>query len=251
MPEGNQIADWIQALDRPDKQALRLAVDGLISLLGTSPDIVGVLQNLLKDPQRKNRWPVAFVLAHLSPPISEPLQILLDALDDPDPDIRWAIILLLARLTKTNAAQLQLPLSLLVTGTATQRRMVIYYLKELKLQNEIIVETFLKTLRDPDPTVRVAAIITLKEQAVSVNGKQALLELLVRDPDVRVQHAAAITLASLGSPSKEFLSALDQAAQSAQAPLKKAVSAALRILQEKKEVRPIRQLTSPLKRTSG
>jgi hypothetical protein len=75
--------------------------------------------------------------------------------------------------------------------------------------------------------------------------------LVLRDGDVRVQHAAAITLASLGSPSEEFVATLHQAMQTAPAPLKKAAGAALRILQEKREVRPIRQLTSPLKRTSN
>jgi HEAT repeat protein len=165
--------------------------------------------------------------------------------------VRWAVILLLAKLTKTNYALIQLPITLFAGGTATQRRMVIYYLKELKLQNETVRQALLRGLQDSEPTVRVAAVIGLKEQEVDSAGKKALLELLVGDSDVRVRHAAAITLASLGSPSEDFLTALNRAAESAQAPLKKAASAALRILQEKKEVRPIQQLTSPLKRTSG
>jgi len=140
---------------------------------------------------------------------------------------------------------------LFASGTATQRRMVIYYLKELKQQNETVRQALLTALNDPDPTVRVAAVISLKEQDVDSLGKTTLLELLMRDPDVRVQHAAAITLASLGSPSEEFLSALDHATKSAQGPLKKAAVAAQRILQEKKEVRPIRRLTSPVRRTSS
>src|SRR5918992_794217 len=175
----------------------------------------------------------------------------LDALDQPDPDVRWAVILLLARLTEAQSAVMQLTTSLFATGTATQRRMVIYYLKELKRQNEAVRQALLAALHDPDATVRVAAVISLKEQDVDSAGKTTLLDLLMRDPDVRVQHAAAITLASLGSPSEDFLSALDHAMKTAQGPLKKAVLAAQRILQEKKEVRPIRRLTSPLRRTSS
>ena len=238
MKEAKQMADWLDALDRPDKQMLRVAVDGLIAALQDSPESAKILQDLLGDSERKNRWPIAYILAHLPQPPAESLGILLDTLDDPDPDVRWAIILLLARLTNTKNALIQLPITLFATGTATQRRMIMYYLKESKLQNETVRQALLGGLKDSDATVRVAAVITLKEQEVDSNGKKALLELLVRDPDVRVQHAAAITLASLGSPSEEFLSALDQAAETAQAPLKKAASTALRILQEKKRSVP-------------
>ncbi|HEX2227604.1 MAG TPA: HEAT repeat domain-containing protein, partial [Candidatus Binatia bacterium] len=131
------------------------------------------------------------------------------------------------------------------------RRMVIYYLKELKSRNEAVRWALLAALNDTDATVRVAAVISLKEQDIDSDGKTTLLNLLMHDPDVRVQHAAAITLASLGSPSEDFLAALDHATKSAQGPLRKAAVAALRILQEKKEVRPIRQLTSPMRRTSS
>lgn len=249
--EAKQIAEWLDALDRPDKQMLRAAVDGLIAALPDSPETGKNLHNLLRDSQRKNRWPIAYILAHLPQPPAESLEILLDALDHPDPDVRWAVILLLTRLTEAQSTVMQLTSSLFATGTATQRRMVVYYLKELKRQSEAVGHALLSALNDSDPTVRVAAVISLKEQDVDSSGKATLLDLLMRDPDVRVQHAAAITLASLGSPSEEFLSALDHATKTAPGPLKKAALAAQRILQEKKEVRPIRQLTSPLKRTSG
>ena len=249
--EAKQIAEWLDALDRPDKQMLRAAVDGLIAALPDSPETGKNLQDLLRDSQRRNRWPIAFILAHLPQPPAESLEILLDALDHPDPDVRWAVILLLARLTQGQSTVMQLTTSLFATGTVTQRRMVIYYLKELKRQNEAVRQALLAALNDTDATVRVAAVISLKEQDIDSSGKAALLDLLMRDPDVRVQHAAAITLASLGSPSEDFLSALDDATKTAHGPLKKAALAAQRILQEKKEVRPIRRLTSPVGRTSS
>lgn len=251
MEEAKQIAEWLDALDRPNKQMLRAAVDGLVAALPNSPETGKNLQDLLRDSQRKNRWPIAYILAHLPQPPNDSLEILVDTLDLPDPDVRWAIILLLARLTKAQESILQLTTSVIATGTATQRRMVIYYLKELKRRNEAVRQALLGALNDPDPMVRVAAVISLKDQDVDSTGKTTLLNLLLRDPDFRVQHAAAITLASLGSPSEEFLSALNQATKSAQEPLKKAALSAQRILQEKKEVRPIRQLTSPVGRTSS
>jgi hypothetical protein len=36
MKDPKQISAWLQALDRPDKQALRLAVEGLIAEARTS-----------------------------------------------------------------------------------------------------------------------------------------------------------------------------------------------------------------------
>ena len=251
MEQAKQVAEWLEALEQSDKQMLRAAVDGLIALLPDSPETGKNLQELLRSSQRKNRWPIAYILAHLPQAPAEALEILFDALDNRDPDVRWAVILLLARLTEAQAAVMQLTTSLFATGTATQRRMIVYYLKELKRRNEAVRQALLSALNDPDPTVRVAAVISLKEQDIDSDGKTTLLDLLIRDPDVRVQHAAAITLASLGSPSEEFLAALDRATNAAQGPLKKAALAARRILQEKKEVRPIRQLTSPLRRTSS
>lgn len=251
MEEAKQIAEWFEALEQPDKQMLRAAVDGLIAVLPDSPETGKNLQDLLRNSQRKNRWPIAYILAHLPQPPAEALEILFDALDNRDPDVRWAVILLLTRLTEAQSTVMQLMTSLFATGTATQRRMVIYYLKELKRRNEAVRQALLAALNDTDATVRVAAVISLKEQDIDSNGKTILLDLLMRDPDVRVQHAAAITLANLGSPSEDFLAALDNATKTAQGPLKKAALAAQRILQEKKEVRPIRRLTSPVRRTSS
>ena len=138
MEEAKQIAEWLDALDQPNKQMLRAAVDGLIAVLPDSPETGKNLQHLLRDSQRKNRWPIAYILAHLPHPPAESLEILLDALDNPDPDVRWAVILLLARLTEAQSTVIQLASSLFATGTVTQRRMVVYYFKEIKKQNEAV-----------------------------------------------------------------------------------------------------------------
>src|SRR5918992_540296 len=114
--EAKQIAEWLDALDRPDKQMLRAAVDGLIAALPDSPETGKNLQDLLRDSQRRNRWPIAYILAHLPHPPAESLEILFDALDQPDPDVRWAVILLLARLTQAQSAVMQLTTSLFASG---------------------------------------------------------------------------------------------------------------------------------------
>src|SRR4051794_38181668 len=244
------ISEWIEMLDSADKSSIRRAVDSLIELLPTSPQTATILEDRLNDPQRKAVWPLAYVLAHCPELSSRALPLLLNELDTTDPDVRWAIVLLLAQLTKADEALLPLVLKTLTSATPTQRRMIVYYLKELKSRDPSALQALVSLLGDADATVRVATVITLKDYELNEDQKKLLLTLFTDDADIRVQHAAAITLATLGAPAETFLSALGRAAHSPHASLKKAAAAAQRILQEKREVRPIRRLTSPTKRTS-
>jgi HEAT repeat protein len=248
--EPDKISSWIETLDSADKASIRRAVDALIALLPSSPQIATMLKDRINDPQRKTLWPLAYVLAH-SPEISrQALPILLHELDSDDPDVRWAIVLLLARLTRADETLLPVILQILAEATPTQRRMIVYYLKELKCRKPVALQALIGLLGDADATVRVATVITLKDYELNEDEKKLLLALFTDDADIRVQHAAAITLATLGAPAETFLSALDRAAHSPHESLKKATAAAQRILQEKREVRPIRRLTSPTRRTS-
>ena len=248
--EQDQINSWIETLDSADKVSIRRAVDSLVALLPSSPHIATMLKDRLNDPQRKTVWPLAYVLAHSPETSSQAVPILLHELDSNDPDIRWAIVLLLARLTGADETLLAVILQILPDATPTQRRMIVYYLKELKSRDPVALQVLIGLLADGDATVRVATVITLKDYELNEDEKKLLLALFTDDADIRVQHAAAITLATLGAPAETFLSALDRAAHSSHDSLKKATAAAQRILQEKREVRPIRRLTSPTRRTS-
>ena len=65
MEEAKQIAEWLDALDRPDKQMLRVAVDGLIVALPDSPESGQEFsRTCCSDSHRNNRWPIAYILAH-------------------------------------------------------------------------------------------------------------------------------------------------------------------------------------------
>lgn len=233
--DDHKIATLLADMEKPDKPALRQAVDALIRIAADDPQIGKTLGELLTDSNRKNRWPIAYVLASLSSPAPSCVQVLIETLDHRDPDIRWAVALLLARLAKTQRPILKELIELTSKGTVNQRRMAIYSLRDAGSTDEERVETLLNSLLDPDPTVRVAAVTSLKTQSeLSEAGRNKLLERFSQDQDPRVRYTAAVTLAYLGAPSEEFLSALTEASSSDNAQLKKAATTALTILKNKR-----------------
>ena len=230
----DKIAPLMADLEKSDKPTLRKAVDALIPIAADDPQIVTTLGELLNDPGRKNRWPIAYVLASLPSPTQSSIQVLIETLDHRDPDIRWAVALILIRLAKTDRQVLKLLIELAAKGTANQRRMAIYSIRDVGLTDEASVQMLMDALHDPDPTVRVAAVTSLKMQSgLSERGKSELLELFLRDLDPRVRNTVVVTLAYLGTPSEEFLSELTKATASENAQLKKAASAAFDILKKR------------------
>jgi HEAT repeat protein len=230
----DNIATLIADLEKSDKPTLRKAVDALIPIAADDPRIATTLSELLNNPGRKNRWPIAYILASLPSPTQSSIQILTETLDHRDPDIRWAVALILIRLAKTDRLVLELLIELASKGTANQRRMAIYSLRDVGLSDDESVQTLLNSLRDPDPTVRVAAATSLKMQpGLSENGKNELLLLFLKDEDLRVRNSAAVILAQLGSPSEKFLSELAKASVSDNAQLKKAALTAFDILKKR------------------
>jgi HEAT repeat protein len=235
MTHGNNIAALIGALEESDKRTIRKAVDALITFATDDAQLRTTLSGLLTDASRKNRWPLAYILANLLPPEPAGLAVLIETLDHSDPDIRWAIALTLIRLAKTDAKILNLLIDLASTGSANQRRMAIYCLRGVGLNDDGSVQTLLKSLYDPDPMTRVAAVISLKiHSRLGEQGKRELFERFLNDPDVRVRSAAAVILAHLGNPSQEFLAALTKASVDGNPQLKKAATTALALLQKKR-----------------
>jgi HEAT repeat protein len=225
----------IDDLESSDKPVIRAAVDALISLAADSADLQNTLGRLLLDTRRKNRWPAAYVLAHLPQPSSQTIQILLDGLDHPEPDIRWAIGLLLVRLGKAEQRIVDSLLELCRKGSSAQKRMAVYSVRNLNLNDENSLEILLALLHDADPTVRVAVVTSLKDRSqMDSAARHKILRVFSDDPDVRVRNAAAITLAQLGSPSDEFLRALTEACEGGDVQLKKAALAAFALLKNKR-----------------
>jgi vesicle coat complex subunit len=233
--EDGKITAWIADLDHPDKPRIRAAVDALTGLAAQWIDLRAALEQRLIDPERKNHWPVAYILGHLPQPSPGVVQALLDGLDHREPDIRWAIGLLLVRMAKAESHLVKPLMKLCAAGTANQKRMAIYCIRDLDLADAGSLELLLQSLRDDDATVRVAAATSLKTRAdIDASARKALLDVLSDDPEPKVRNAAAITLAQLGSPSEEFLQALEKASKSDDAQIKKAAFAALALLQNKR-----------------
>jgi HEAT repeat protein len=208
----NEIAELIAKLDDADKPTIRSAVDSLIPLVGRFSAVQEMLSRCLGEERRKQKWSVAYVLAHLPQPSRRAITILLDALDHRDADIRWAIALLLVRIAKTQPDLVSDLLELCAGGTGNQKRMALYCLRDLDLSDAKSAAALLGALLDADITVRVAAAISLKSRLdIDRAGKNVLLKVYLNDRATRVRNAAAITLASLGDSSEEFLSALQEA----------------------------------------
>ena len=230
-----KLAALIAELDDLDKRRIRAAVDALVPLATGSSELRESLNALLNHPQRRNRWPIAYLLGSLPEPSAEVLEVLVETLGSPDSDIRWAVLLLLVRSGKTDARIVNLLLDLLETGDATQRRMAIYCIRDLRLQDEIAIPVFLKRLNDSEPMVRVDSATSLKLRPnLNSNDKDLLLKVFLNDPDSRVRSAAAVILAGLGPASEEFLTALRRAAESESTQIKKAAGAALALLEKKR-----------------
>ena len=228
-------AALIAGLDHPDKPKIRATVDALIALCGQEPGLRAILEQSLSCGQHKNIWALAYVLGHLSQPSGASIRALMAGLNHNEPDIRWAIALLLIRLAKTEGGVAGLLLELSHSGTVNQKRMAVYCIRDLRLSDGPSLDALLAASRDAEPTVRVAAVTSLKIRSdAGVLARERLLELFLTDKDVRVCNAAAITLAQLGSPSKAFVAALRAAEDSQNAPLRKAASAALAVLQSKR-----------------
>lgn len=232
--ESEKIASLIQSLNHPNKKVIRQAADALISLAPGFPHLTQRLDRLLRETLQENRWPIAYVLAHISPASPPCLNVLRETLDSKDPDIRWAAALLFIRLAKSDQGIVTLLYNLLKTGTPTQRRMVVYCLRDIDLKDTASLQALLESLRDPDPLVRVAAVTSLKSlPEIGKDGLDLLLDLFLSDSDPRVRYNAALTLAQVGAPTDKIRRALEDASRSEDPQLKKAATAALDLLQKK------------------
>jgi len=228
-----EIPRLFAVLDSADKREIRAAVDRLIILASDSADLRKTLAEQLDNHARKNRWPVAYVLAgigELSPRI---LEVLIDTLGDRDPDIRWAVLLLLVRVGKRDERIAAALAQIVENGDPTQRRMAQYCIRDLGLRGDSAIAASLKGLDDPEALVRVAAIIALKRRTqIPDIVTQRIVDLFLKDPDPRVRSTAVVILAEIKTISQEFLAGLDVARQSENPQIKKAANAAFALLQK-------------------
>jgi HEAT repeat protein len=235
MEREDSLVRLIADLERSDKRAIRAAVDALTRMAGESPAVAGKLHELLGDPERKNGWAVAYVLAQLPCPPPAAIAALLEGLDHQEADIRWAIALLLVRLAIRDQPITQALLNLCTEGTPTQRRLAVYCVRDLNAQDAPSREALIHALHDEDPLVRMAAAGSLKRTAALDSGdRDRLLKIFSSDPDARVRSIAAITLAQRGFTSEEFFRALERASTGGDEQIGRAARAALDLVKNKR-----------------
>jgi HEAT repeat protein len=237
--ESAKLSLLIQALDQPDKKAVREAVETLIPMATGVRDVAARLCAALDAAPAEKRWPIAYVLAHVSPLSTSCVDALKGALGLSDPDIRWAVVLLLVRLAKKPEPAVAAHLiELLHSGSPTQRRMAVYCLRDIGVEESLRV-ALQYALADSDPLVRVAAVTSLKAfPGIGGDVADQLLRLVAKDLDSRVRASAALALAHVGAPSKKILATLNDAIQSPDTKLAKAARAALALLEQKGPVSP-------------
>lgn len=231
----DNVSSLIECLGRADKKAARQAADALISLAPQHPDLTRRLYRALNAAPRERRWPIAYVLAHISAPSAPCVEVLTETLGSGDPDLRWAACAVMARLGKSDPAIVRNLLELEAQGTPRQRRMAIYCLRSFKLKDVPSLQALLSSLSDPDPLVRLAAAISLRSRPeLSPKDLDLVLDTFLRDNDPRIRYAVALTLGEVGAASGAISAALKEASQSEDARLRKAATTGLRLLERKR-----------------
>lgn len=230
----SEIAELIANLSHHDKPTLRAAVDALIPLATQFSIVRESLSRRLLEAERDEKWPVAYILAHLPQPAQPVIRSLLDALDHRDADIRWAIALLLVRVARLEPGRLNELIDLCATGTANQKRMALYCIRDLMLSDPQSLAALLRALVDSNSTVRVAAAIALQSRSdLDRAGRQCLLQTYLSDAELKVRNTAAIALAKLGETSSEFLCALQKAVLGQDAQVRKTAMKALDLIKKR------------------
>ncbi|MGH7770007.1 MAG: HEAT repeat domain-containing protein [Candidatus Binatia bacterium] len=226
---------FFASLQQADKKALRRDVEALIAVARDAPEVAVKLRDALDRVPAEKRWPIAYVLAHISPLSPPCLEALKSALQTSDPDIRWAVALLLVDLEKKpNSGVAAHLIDLIDKGNPAQRRMAVYCLRDIHADDPTHGHAVQNALEDLDPLVRIAALTSLKAfPMIGGSATDRLLELVATDADSRVRSSAAIALAHLAAPTEKVFRALNDAARSSDIKLAKAARAALALLENR------------------
>jgi HEAT repeat protein len=214
----NTLEALIENLCFPGKSVQRHAADALAVAAARNPAVVARLTAMLDAPQPRARWVAAYALGRIEGALDlRACAALLDAFADDDGDVRWAALELLVRLGRRYRDAIRERLLMAQQNAAVNRRkMSIYALRDLAIFDGAAVSAVCAACAGADTQVTLAALSFLKEAGADgravVDAVVACLESS-RDPGVR--RAAAFTLGYLGDHSQRVLSALDEAANTA------------------------------------
>jgi HEAT repeat protein len=214
------LGDAAKAIQRPAADACRaLAAHGVA--------VAPLLETALGSTDPRLRFGAAYALVRLGPAApAAALSALLEALALDDGDVRWAAAELICR-TEPRAAAIAGLLPLVRAGNPPQRKMALYCLRDLAAAGDEFEHATLAALGDSDGGVRLAAMATLARLA---HDRPRAAEKLVQALDAhdpRERRAAAAALGDLGIGSEPVRAALEAAAQSTDASLRRAAERSL------------------------
>jgi HEAT repeat protein len=225
-----ELESLVACLGHPAKAIQRPAADAFRALAEQGIAVEALLTAALDALDPRLRFGAAYALARLGPPPPAALPALLAALSLDDGDVRWAAADLIGRTEPRTMAVAGL-LPLVAGGNAPQRKMALYCLRDLDAAGDEVERAALTALDDADGGVRLAAMATLARLAknnrpAAANG--ILKALNAEDP--RERRAAAAALGDLALDTSAVRAALENAARSDDASLRRAADRSLRTL---------------------
>jgi HEAT repeat protein len=229
-PEPEELHALGACLGSEHKVLQRRTAEALAGLHQRGVAVTHVLLAALESPGPRQRWGAAYALSRIGAAPAQALPVLLECLGEDDGDVRWAAATILVHMEDTPVLVDALH-NLLVTGNAAQRKMAAYCLRDVEARTPAVEQALDAALDDAEPSVRMAAMSSLARLCTDRATLARRLVTLLGDVDEGVRRATAVVLGSLGEPSEPVLTALRDAAASADPSLQRAAMRALRRLQ--------------------
>jgi len=220
LPSADERTRLLDALELPDRGAMRRACDEIAAHLKQDPELRAAVLERLRSGSRRGRFAAAWAMARVERPSLRLLPALLGALDDPDGDVRWSAVQLLVDLGRVQGEVL--PVLLGAAGGAEpspRRRMAIYALRELAPEDPRTHARVREALDDADSELRRAALSSVAKLAeTDADWTTRVIAALAREPDPKMRRIAAVVVAALAAQHPESApackSALEAAARS-------------------------------------
>jgi HEAT repeat protein len=185
----------LRALRTKDAAVRRNAAQLIMELGPNARGVVPALSELLKDPDKENRWWAAIALESIGPPAKEAIPALLQAMEGGE-QILWERHAPDALVSIGPSAIAPLTKAIKENKSATVRAGAAHALGVLANENRDCVATLLEAMKDEDPLVRRQVAWGLQAVRPASNDILRALVQLLEDKDEKVCEDAAAWLAT-------------------------------------------------------
>ncbi len=217
----------------------RRAAEVLAALASTSDTARAAIHDALESTDPAARWGAAFAQAVLGRPSHAAVMVWIDALGSPDCDLRWAAHALIVRHLQSVGALAKARL-LQAAGESRhpqRRKMALYCLRDAGLEDGESRRLCVEALDAGEIEVRLSALSAYTRVAERSAEETDILARYVTDADPRMCRAAAVAVGKLGLRTEAGDAALEAAARSPDAALRRASAAASRMLAGRRDRR--------------